>query len=115
MALIHQNCPNLSKGSSCDSYFSATVDHKKRSGFIVSQKCKEFHAAKRGRRSCERRLLLRGEGNSLLVYGNLDDLFLNRIRYQLSFVVNIELAHQVEFVRFHGFDAEAEDHRDLLH
>src|SRR5262249_122963 len=43
-----------------------------------------------------------GEGYSLLVYRNLDDFLLNCICDKLRLVVDIELAHQVEFVCFHG-------------
>ena len=37
--------------------------------------------------------------------GDLDDLLLDGVLHQLGFVVDVELAHQVELVRFHGFDA----------
>src|SRR5438270_10976937 len=69
--------------------------------------------AQQKRRPCERRSLL-GRVH-LLVDGNLDDLFLNRVCDQLLFVVDIELPHEVEFMGFHGFHAQAEDHRNLLH
>src|SRR5215472_11992413 len=46
----------------------------------------------------------------LLVDGNLDDLFLDCVGNQLGFVMNIELAHEVELVCFHGLHAQAQDH-----
>ena len=41
----------------------------------------------------------------LLIHRNLNDLFLDRVGHQLRFVVDIELAHQVELVRFHRLHA----------
>ena len=36
-----------------------------------------------------------------------DDLFPDRHRHQLRFVVDVELAHEIEFVRLDGLDADA--------
>ena len=41
------------------------------------------------------------------------DLFLDRVGHELSFVVDVELPHQVEPVSFHRFDTEAQDGGDL--
>src|SRR5512135_2248549 len=38
----------------------------------------------------------------LLVHRNLDDFLLDGVGHQLRLVVDVELAHQVEFVRLHG-------------
>src|SRR5579885_1813238 len=40
--------------------------------------------------------------------GNLDDLLLNRVLHQLRLVVDIQLAHQIELVRFHRLDAKVQ-------
>src|SRR6266404_8240241 len=53
--------------------------------------------------------------NELAVHRDLDDLLLDRVRHQLCLVMDVQFAHQVEFVRFHGLDAQAKDHRDLFH
>src|SRR5271170_143797 len=39
---------------------------------------------------------------------DLDDLFLNRVLDQLRFVVDVELAHQVELVGFDGLYAQVQ-------
>ncbi len=45
--------------------------------------------------------------NSLLtVYRDLNDLLLDRVGHQLRFVVDIQLAHQVELMRFHRLHTE---------
>src|SRR5262245_49071684 len=54
-------------------------------------------------------------GEALLVDRDLDDFLLDGVRDQLRFVMDIEFAHQVEFVGFHGLDAQPQSHRDLLH
>src|ERR1035437_9062869 len=43
-----------------------------------------------------------------------NDLFLNRVLDQLRLIVDIEFAHQVEFVGLDGFYAEFEGTRDLF-
>ena len=43
-----------------------------------------------------------------------NDLLLNRVLHQLRLIVNIQLAHQVELVCFHGFHTEFEGARDLF-
>src|ERR1700739_3313554 len=50
----------------------------------------------------------------LLIHRNLDDLLLDGVGAQLRLVVDIELAHQVEFVRLHRLHAQAEGDSDLL-
>ena len=47
-----------------------------------------------------------GQRKNLLLYGDRD---------QLGFVVNVEFAHQVEFVRVHRLDADSESCRRLFH
>src|SRR5689334_7098408 len=39
---------------------------------------------------------------------DLDDLLLNRVLHQLRLVVDVQLAHQVELMRFHGLDAQVQ-------
>ena len=46
---------------------------------------------------------------------NLDDLLLNGVLNQLRFVVNVELAHQVELVRFNGLHTQIEIAGDFFH
>src|ERR1039457_3269583 len=43
-----------------------------------------------------------------------NDLFLNGVLDELRLIVDIELAHQVEFVGLHGLDAEFEGAGDLF-
>src|ERR1035437_5554254 len=43
-----------------------------------------------------------------------NDLFLNGVLHELRLIVDIELAHQVEFVGLDGFNAEIEGTRDLF-
>jgi len=43
-----------------------------------------------------------------------DDFFLDGILHQLRLIVNVELAHQVEFVRFNGLDTEIQRARYLF-
>src|SRR5229473_2318976 len=50
--------------------------------------------------------------NSRRVY--LDYLLLDRVLHQLSLVVDVELTHEVEFVRFHGFDTQVEGAGDFF-
>ncbi len=47
--------------------------------------------------------------------GHFHDLLLNGVGDELGFVVDVELAHQVELVRLHRLDAETKDGRDLPH
>src|SRR6266571_7344379 len=51
----------------------------------------------------------------LLVHGNFDDFFLYGVSHQLRFVVNIELAHQIELMRLDGLDTQAQQNGDFLH
>src|SRR5581483_3367307 len=51
----------------------------------------------------------------LLIHRNFYDLLLNRVGHQLCLVVDVQLAHQVEFVRFHRLDAEPKQDRNFLH
>ena len=43
----------------------------------------------------------------------MHDFLLDRVGHQLSFVVDVELPHQVEPVSFDGFDAQVQFPRDL--
>src|SRR5258708_7670482 len=47
--------------------------------------------------------------------GDLDNLFLNRVLHELCFVVDIQLAHEVELMRLHRLHAQLETAGDLLH
>src|ERR1700733_6108561 len=46
---------------------------------------------------------------------NFNDLFLDGVLNQLRFIVDVQLAHQVELVCFHGFDAKVEVAGDFFH
>src|SRR5439155_9296696 len=37
-----------------------------------------------------------------------NDFLLNRVLHQLRLIVDVELAHEIEFMRFDGLDAEIE-------
>jgi hypothetical protein len=47
-------------------------------------------------------------------FGQTDNLLLNGVLNQLRLVVDIQLSHQVELVRFHRLDAEFKFGSDLL-
>src|SRR5215472_278016 len=112
--LIHQIAPRQTMRSPASVYF--LEDCRIPARFLRSCAGKaENNFTKSGDGALRERRLLLGEGNNLLIYRNLDDLFLNRVRHQLGLVVDVELAHQVELVRFHRLDAETQNDRDLLH
>jgi len=60
-------------------------------------------------RACESHDGSRGtRAECLLIHRNLDDLLLDSIGNQLRFVVDVEFAHQVEFMSLDGLDTQAE-------
>ena len=46
---------------------------------------------------------------------DLDDLLLDCVLHELCFVVDVQLAHQVELVRFYRLDAQIEVAGDFLY
>src|SRR6516225_1700213 len=52
----------------------------------------------------------RGSGDAALCRGRQfrkpDDLLLDRVLHQLSFVMDVQFAHEIEFMRFDGLDAQ---------
>ena len=47
-------------------------------------------------------------------FGQADDLLLDRVLHQLRLVVDVQLAHKIELVRFHRLHAQIETAGDLL-
>ena len=46
---------------------------------------------------------------------HLHDLLLDGVRHELRFVMDVQLAHEVEFVRLDCLDTEPQNRRDLPH
>jgi len=54
-------------------------------------------------------------GYTLHEIGNLDDLFLDGVLHQLRLIVNVELTHQIELVRFDRLHAQIQIAGDFFH